>query len=84
MNAQQKDILRRSILEQLAAVSPCGLPQNTMKIGLQTAGFNLSDDELQKELVWGIGKGFMRQKGGELSRANIFYYITAAGFEAID
>lgn len=55
-----------------------------MKIGLQTAGFNLSDDELQKELVWGIRKGFIRQKGGELSRANIFYYITAAGFEAID
>lgn len=84
METQKKSITRRLILEQLGAVYPCGHTQNILKVGLQTAGVNLSDDELLAELAYLTAKGHASTKKDKLSAANVFYFITAQGLEVLD
>lgn len=84
MKIQNKSMLRRLILEQLSATYPCGCSQNMLNAGLQTAGVNLSDDELISELAYLTGKGYAATKKDSLSMANVFYFITAQGLEILD
>lgn len=84
MQTQRKSMIRRLILEQLSAAYPCGCTQNILNAGLQTAGVNLSADELIEELAFLTSKGHATTKRDKLSTANVFYFITAQGLEILD
>ena len=79
MQTQRKSMIRRLILEQLS-----GCTQNILNAGLQTAGVNLSADELIEELAYLTSKGHATTKRDKLSTANVFYFITAQGLEILD
>lgn len=84
MQTQRRSMIRRLILEQLSAAYPCGCSQNILNEGLQTAGVNLSADELVEELVYLTIKGYVTTKRDKLSIADVYYFITAQGLEILD
>ena len=52
MNPSSLELLRHCILRQLAAALPASLTADTLFIGLTTAGFSLTAEDLSRELLY--------------------------------
>ena len=84
MNADEKQYLRNNLLTALSAVSPVSLPISTIVQRTHLAGFNVGRDEVERELAYLAGKGYVAQSPAELSRGINRYRLTAEGIDYLE
>ena len=81
---EQKEILRRNLLEQLEAAKPMGMNANSLSYGLRIGGFKLNADDTAAELDYLESKGLVKMAAATLSAGVKLYKITAAGTELLE
>ena len=81
---EQKEILRRNLLDQLEAAKPMGMGATALAYGAKFGGFNLSADEIAAECDYLESKGLLKMASATLSAGVKFYKITAAGTDFLE
>ncbi len=85
MNDKQLSIFRRSILCQLDAAMPNGLPVDTIHQGVRFAGFDkVEQDRVERELETLKLKGFVTFKRDPINRAIKRWSLTGAGIDFLE
>jgi hypothetical protein len=82
--AEQKRILRDSILLQLHAVRPGKLSVLSVRHGLTVRAFHLSDAEVEAELEYLEQRGFVKAQADRVSAALTRWGLTAEGVEYLE
>lgn len=78
MHPTSLELLRHSLLRQLAAALPVSLNAETLLLGLHTGGFSISPELLQSELIYLTQKGLIELLQKPLNPA-ARYRLSAAG-----
>ena len=81
MDSATKELFRENLIAQLAAVGAIGIKPAALKIGARKGGFEPTDAQLDNEIDYLIGKGFVADIEKEISPANRRFKITAAGVD---
>lgn len=81
---EQKEILRRNLLEQLEAAKPMGMNAASLAYGAKLGGFKLSAEEIAAELDYLESKGLVKMGSAALSAGVKLYKITAAGTDFLE
>lgn len=80
MTAEQRELFRVSLLQQLAAAAGVGLPLARLRIGAVHAGFaDATLDAINAELLYLLDKGFVVATEKTISPEIKRWRITAAG-----
>lgn len=79
MNAEQRELLRVSILGALQKCGKYTPTLETLAMGLRRSGVRADLDDVQAETQYLIDKGFAQETAKALSPENKQYRITAAG-----
>jgi hypothetical protein len=85
LTEETKEMLRNSILMQLAAARPVGLRTAPIHVGAMLAGFQtLPAEELANQLRYLESHGMIERAEKEISKAVEVFMITEAGVAHLD
>lgn len=83
MNTSALELFRHTLLRQLAAALPASLNQETLLLGVNTAGFRTEANELNRELIYLTQKGHIELIQKPLNPAPR-YRLSATGRDYLD
>lgn len=81
---EQKEILRRNLLDQLEAAKPMAMNASALAYGAKLGGFKLTADEIAAECDYLESKGLAKTATAALSAGVKLYKITAAGTDFLE
>jgi len=81
---QLRSLRRRNILLQLEAASPAPVSVSTLKLGLEVAGFAMSEQQLAQDLDYLVGKDQAARQDDSLSAGHAPYALTAQGRDYLE
>lgn len=85
MDEAKRQQVREGILEDLYEVARDGFPAVTLMHGLtRIRRIKISEEELDRELNYLEGKGFIERRASAISVASVRWVITAAGQEYLE
>lgn len=84
IHTAEKEIIRREIMELCEQAAPMGAGLPVMKAALRKAGFDLTDQELEKQVDYLAGKSLVRKETVENRRLGIKRCIVSLTPEGMD
>jgi len=72
---------RHAILLQLHAAAPATLPAETLQTGLKLSGFDVSEKQLQAQLLYLADKALVLKEAALLDPTRPCYRLTATGLD---